>query len=236
ARLSVRFFLRDSFGAMVEHLREHYERLRIVKPANDKREALPLFWLLNETVNLNSRDKAPSPQMAGDVLRAILTGSDYPATLYNAVQLRIRADRKITRGRAAIIKSYLLKKYKEKYKEVATVELNDQTTYQPYVLGRLFSVLEAIQQSANPGINATIKDKFFSAACATPIVAFPHLIDLANKHLRKLGTGSRIYFEKQLGELTQMITASYPNHHSLEDQGIFQLGYYHQTQKRYEVK
>ncbi|MEG1396588.1 MAG: type I-C CRISPR-associated protein Cas8c/Csd1, partial [Oscillospiraceae bacterium] len=62
------------------------------------------------------------------------------------------------------------------------------------------------------------------------------LIDLANKHLRKLGTGARIYYEKQLGELTQMITQSYPNHHSLEEQGIFQLGYYHQNQKRYTSK
>ncbi|MEF9896049.1 MAG: type I-C CRISPR-associated protein Cas8c/Csd1, partial [Clostridia bacterium] len=166
----------------------------------------------------------------------ILTGSDYPATLYNAVELRIRAEREITRGRAAIIKAYLLKKYRTKYEEVATVDLNEQTTYQPYVLGRLFSVLEAIQQAANPDINTTIRDKFFSSACATPIVAFPHLIDLANKHLRKLSVGSSIYYEKQLLALTDKLTKSYPKHHTLEDQGIFQLGYYHQNQKRYEPK
>ncbi|MEG2710972.1 MAG: type I-C CRISPR-associated protein Cas8c/Csd1 [Clostridia bacterium] len=235
-RLSVRFFLRDSFGAMVEHLRAHYERLRIVKSAKDPRETFPIWQLLKETVNPNSRDQTPSPQMAGDVLRAILTGSDYPATLYNAVELRIRAEREITRGRAAIIKAYLLKKYRTKYEEVATVDLNEQTTYQPYVLGRLFSVLEAIQQAANPDINTTIRDKFFSSACATPIVAFPHLIDLANKHLRKLSVGSSIYYEKQLLALTDKLTKSYPKHHTLEDQGIFQLGYYHQNQKRYEPK
>ncbi|MEG0778358.1 MAG: type I-C CRISPR-associated protein Cas8c/Csd1, partial [Oscillospiraceae bacterium] len=107
-------------------------------------------------------------------------------------------------------------------------------TYQPYVLGRLFSILEQIQEKAS-GVT-TIKDKYFSSACATPSTVFPLIMNLADKHLRKLDGGIRVNFSKQLGELTSLITESYPVHHNLYDQGIFQLGYYHQTQKRYEKR
>lgn len=234
ARLSVRFFLQDTFGSFLRNLQEHYARLEIVKPAFDNFETIPLWKLFSETVNHNSRDKSPSPQMAGDTLRAILTGGMYPATLYQQVQLRIRAEREVSRGRAAIIKAYLLRNTNtEEYRGALTVELNADTTYQPYILGRLFSILEAIQEQANPGIQATIKDKYFTSACATPTVVFPLLLNLAQKHLRKI---DGFYFEKQLGELVNLITESYPAHHTLYEQGIFQLGYYHQTQKRYEKK
>ena len=235
ARVSVRFFLQDTFGDMVRHLQEHYLRLEIVKPSFDREQQISLWALLQETVNQKSRNKTPAPQMAGDTLRAILTGGRYPATLYQGVQLRIRAEREISRRRAALIKAYLLRNH-ESYKEVLTVKLNEETTYQPYVLGRMFSVLENIQESASPGLNATITDKYLSSACATPATIFPILLDLARKHMRKLETPMRIYYAKQLGSLMELIKDSYPHHHTLYDQGIFQLGYYHQTQKRYEKK
>ncbi len=93
----------------------------------------------------------------------------YPATLLDGIALRIRAERNVSRGQAAIIKAYYLRNSSNsKLKEVMTVELNEQSTYLPYVLGRLFAVLEAVQQSANPGINATIKDRYFNSASATP--------------------------------------------------------------------
>ncbi|MEG1549743.1 MAG: type I-C CRISPR-associated protein Cas8c/Csd1 [Ruthenibacterium sp.] len=237
ARLSVRFFEQDTFGTMTAHIKAHFDRLAIVSDGKSKWIDIPLWALLRETVNENARVKMPSPQMAGDMLTAILTGGRYPATLFQQTQLRIRADRQITRGRAAIIKAYLMRNTNnEEYKEVLNVNLNDQTTYQPYILGRLFSVLEAIQQRANPGINTTIKDKYFSSACATPAMVFPTLLNLADKHLKKMDTGSSIYYAKQLGTLTALIIESYPVHQTLPDQGIFQLGYYHQTQKRYEKK
>ncbi|MEG0036185.1 MAG: type I-C CRISPR-associated protein Cas8c/Csd1, partial [Oscillospiraceae bacterium] len=235
ARLSVRLFLRDSFGSMVGKIKEHYNRLEIVSNNRSKWKNFPLWALLRETINEKARDKSASPQMAGDTLRAILTGGKYPATLYQQTQLRIRAEREITQGRAAIIKAYLMKNTdKEDYKEALKVELNESTTYQPYVLGRLFSILEQIQEKAS-GVT-TIKDKYFSSACATPSTVFPLIMNLADKHLRKLDGGIRVNFSKQLGELTSLITESYPVHHNLYDQGIFQLGYYHQTQKRYEKR
>jgi len=239
ARLSVRLFLRDSFGSFAENVKAHYDRLEIVKPIWDTRETLPVWKLLSETVNQKAKDKTPPPQMAGDVLRAILTGARYPATLFNGVMMRISAEREITRGRAAIIKAYLLRNSENhEIKEVLTVGLNE-TQNIPYRLGRLFSILEQIQQAANPNLNATIKDKYFNSACATPSVVFPQLLKLKNSHIRVISrekTGFAVNLEKDIGDIMSYLGTRFPSHLSLEEQGAFILGYYHQTQKRYEKK
>ena len=237
ARLTVRFFMRDSFGNMLKNINAHYERLEIVRPSYDKFPILPVWKLLAETVNQNARDKSPSPQMAADTLKAILSNTRYPASLLNGVMLRIRAEHEVTRGRAAIIKAYYLKNENEGCpKEVLQMELNEACTNVPYTLGRLFAVLEHVQQEANPGINATVKDKYFNAAASTPAQIFPILINLAQKHLRKLNDGSKVYFNKQIGELAEIIGEEYPKRLNLPEQGSFQLGYYCQTQKRYQKK
>ena len=237
ARLSVRFFLKNTFGTFVQNIQAHQERLEIVRPSFDKFETIPLWKLLDETVNQNSRDKTPVPGMAGETLRAILNDTPYPATLLGGVCLRIRAEREVTRGRAAILKAYYLKNpHPDIPKEVLTVSLNPDSTNIPYTLGRLFSVLEAIQSSANPGINTTIKDKYFNSASATPSRVFPTLINLAQKHLRKLDKGWSASYNKQMTELTDKLGENFPDRLNLPQQGAFQLGYYHQTQARYTKK
>ena len=237
ARLSVRFFLRNSFGALMKNVNDHYERMEIVRPAYKKFSYLPLWAMLQETVNLNSRDKSPSPVMAGAAARAVFSGGRYPASLLEAVMLRIRAERNITWGRAAIIKAYYLKNpHKDCPEEVLTVSLNEASTDTAYTLGRLFSVYEAVQQTANPGINATIKDKYFNSAAAMPASIFPVLNNLYQKHLRKLEAGQRIYYDKQGMTLKGVLGESYPARMTLAQQGAFDLGYYHQTQKRYTKK
>ena len=237
ARLSVRFFLRDSFGRLMRNVNDHYERLEIVKPAYAKPGVLPLWALLRETVNLNSKDKSPSSAMAGATARAVFSGGPYPASLLEAVMLRIRAERDITWGRAAIIKAYYLKNpHTDCPKEVLTVSLNEASANIPYTLGRLFSVYEAAQQAANPGINATIKDKYFNSAATMPASIFPVLNNLYQKHLRKLEPGQRVYFDKQVSVLKGLLGESYPARMTLAQQGSFDLGYYHQTQKRYTKK
>ena len=242
ARLSVRFFLRDSFGALMKNVNDHYERMEIVRPSYEKFTYLPLWALLRETVNLNSRDKAPSPIMAGATARAIFSGGRYPASLLEATMLRIRAEchiteRHITWGRAAIIKAYYLKNpHEDCPKEVLTVSLNEASTNTAYTLGRLFSVYEAVQQTANPGINATIKDKYFNSAAAMPASIFPVLNNLYQKHLRKLEGGQRVYYDKQVMALKGILGESYPARMTLAQQGAFDLGYYHQTQKRFTKK
>ena len=237
ARLSVRFFLRNSFGTFLRNAQAHQQRLEIIKPAYDKFDTLPLWKLLDETVNQNSRNKTPAPNMAGEVLRAVLTNTRYPATLLNGVALRIRAEHSMTRGRAAILKAYYLKNtHPDVPKEVLTVSLNPDSSNIPYNLGRLFSVLEAVQSSANPGINTTIKDKYFNSASATPAIVFPVLVNLAQKHLKKLDAGLRTYYDKQITELLSKLGEGYPPRLNLPQQGSFQLGYYHQTQNRFEKK
>lgn len=238
ARLSVRFFLRDTFGSFAQNLQKHAEEMEIDCSEKERFRSLPIWAVVNETTRtVPGQPAKPSPQLAGDLLRAVLTGGRYPATLLNGVTLRIRAEQNVTRGRAAVIKSYYLRNYPtELNKEVYTVSLNE-TTNVPYLLGRLFSVLEAVQKAANPGINTTIKDQYFNAACATPGMAFPTLLRLSQKHLRKLNDGLATHYDKQITELmAQLPESGFPARLSLPDQGKFTIGYYHQTQKRYVKK
>ena len=114
--------------------------------------------------------------------------------------------------------------------------LNEASTNPAYTLGRLFAIYESVQQDANPGINSTIKDKYFNSASAMPASIFPILGNLYQKHLRKLGDGSRIYYDKQVAALKCILGESYPQRMTLAQQGAFDLGYYHQTQKRYEKR
>ena len=244
ARLSVRFFWQNSFGALARNLERHYQRLEIIRPSFDKFPTLPIWRLVLETVRKaspGSRAPEPHPRLAGDLLLAVLNDTLYPATLLNGVELRIRAERSVSRGQAAILKAYYTK-YLEQFqpdspmKEALTVELNEQTNYLPYLLGRLFAVLEGLQQSANPGINTTIKDRYFNSASATPAIVFPQLINLAQKHLNKLDGGLAVYYDKQITELSSRITQTLPTRMSLAEQSAFQLGYYHETQRRYTAK
>lgn len=242
ARLAVRFFLQDTFGRFATNLNEHQERLKIVHPAFDEREGLSVWSLLRETANPNSRDKKPPEPLVSALMRAVLMNTPYPAELFIQTEIRLRAEHEVSRGKAAILKAYLLRNVVElnpdnhPYKEVLQVQLNENTTYLPYRLGRLFAVLEALQQKANPGINATIKDRYFNSACATPAVVFPALIRLAQNHLNKLDGGVKVYYDKMITGLLNAMEESYPVRLSLQDQGIFQIGYYHQKQKLFTKK
>ena len=240
ARLSVRFFWQNSFGALARNLERHYRRLEIVRPAYDTAPTLSVWRLVMETVRKaapGARSPEPNPRLAGDLLLAVLNDTPYPATLLDGVVLRIRAERDVSRGQAAILKAYYLKNsLDENLKEVMTVELNEQSNYLPYLLGRLFSVLEAIQQRANPGINTTIKDRYFNAASATPATVFPLLINLAQKHLAKMDKGAAAYYDRQLAALNSRIGQTLPARMTLPEQSAFQIGYYHETQKRYTKK
>lgn len=233
ARLSVRFFWQDSFGNILRNIGEHYRRLEIIRPVEDQKDILLIDQLLQETVSQRTKDKTPSSRMAEETLRAILTGGQYPATLLNGVTQRIRADHNVTRGRAAIIKAYYLRNKNKQCSEeegVLEVELNEQSTNIPYNLGRLFAMLEHIQREANPGINTTIKDKYFNSAASTPAYVFPVLINLAQKHLKKLKGDREITFNKSMKEFEMIFGCGFPTKLTLPQQGSFQLGYYHQVQ------
>lgn len=235
-RISVRLFHRSSFGSLMRNINEHWKRLEIVKPVYDKRELLTMWGLLYETVNRNAEKPKPSPQLAGDFFRAVIEGRRYPDTLLFAVLRRILAEQgHVTRGRAALIKAYLLKNAENEIAKEAvnSVKLNEETNYIPYILGRLFFVLEKLQLEASPEINKTIRDRYFNAACGTPAIVFPVLMKLAQSHLRKLDTKPANDHQKQISELLGRMDTSFPAHLSLQDQGVFALGYYHQRQKSF---
>lgn len=254
ARLAVRFFYTDSFGNILKHLSEHYKRMEIIRPSWDEIAYLGVWRVMQEITNKKTKDKKPPDNVGGNVFRAILSGNRYPDILYQTVLQRIRADQdnsdsriyKITRGRAAIVKAYLIKNTNVPEKEEITVGLNENCKSVPYNLGRMFAILEHIQEESNDNkINATIKDRYFNSACATPASIFPMLLKLKNSHMKKISRkniGSEIRFERDLGKIQDHIpvsddqTIAYPKRLSLEEQGMFILGYYHQTQKRYERK
>ncbi len=244
-RVSVRFFLRDTFGGMAKHLQAHYDRLQIAHAPGETAYLSPRR-LMRETANLHERDSDASPPLAGAFLRAVLTDGRYPEELLAAVMARVRVTRddpdrhiyRVTYGRAALIKAFLLKNTNAD-REVLDVALNREATNKPYLLGRMFSVLEQIQQAANPGVNTTVKDRYFASACATPGVVFPQLLRLSGAHMGKLNVGAGVYFGKMLGEIMDKLdvtNAPFPPQLSLEDQGLFFLGYYQQNQARYEKK
>lgn len=243
ARLSVRFFYENSFGKILKNISEHYRRMEIIKPKWEEKQYLGVRDMLFETVNKNSTDKKPISNMATMTFRAILSGDKYPARLYSDTLIRIRAEqeeRKLNWRRITILKTYLIHNCKWKEGE-EYMGLNEESNDIAYVLGRLFSVLESIQADANPGIQATIRDRYFNSACGTPSSVFPILIKLKNSHLKKIGRekeGAKNYYEKLFTDIMWKVDAQegFPKRLSLEEQGKFAIGYYHQTQKKYEKR
>lgn len=248
ARLSVRFFWQNTFGVTLKHLQNHQDRLKIVRPAweKDRGAYLPLWRLLKESVNPNATKKQALPLLAGSLLRSILQDAPYPEAMYRQFLLRIKAesgDAKISYPRGAFVKAYLLKNHQEKWGGEITMNVNENCKAVPYVLGRMFAVLEGLQQDSSE-VSATIKDRYFNAACATPGAVFPVLLKLANAHLNKLGRtnkGLAVNTQKKLGSLMEKITMPdegnpIPGRLTLDEQGMFILGYYQETQARYTKK
>jgi CRISPR-associated protein Csd1 len=233
ARIAVRFWQVGTISEFAIKIRQYFEDFAIVKPPNEP-EYYSVWRIL---VNIATQDKSENipPNLAGEFMRSILNGIPYPTTLLQAALRRIRSDteNRVKPVRAALIKAYLNRYYRfypnKKYKEVEK-ELDTNQTSVGYQLGRLFATLEKIQEEANPGINATIRERFYGSACATPVTVFTNLLRLKNHHLAKLENKGRVVnFERLLGEIMEKID-SFPAHLSLHEQGLFAIGYYHQRQ------
>lgn len=227
ARVSVRFWYVSTLGELVARLRQHFADLDICRGERDMPYP-PVWRLLRETV----RDAKDIPDlMEGAVMRAILTGDSYPQMFYAALLRRIRADREVRFVRASAIKACLIRNY---HQEVS-MSLDTERPEAAYHLGRLFAELEKTQQDALPGINDTIKDRYFGAASATPASVFPRLIRMNQHHLGKLEVGSRTYHDRRIQEIASHLDG-FPSHLSLQDQGLFAIGYYHQRQDIFTKK
>jgi CRISPR-associated protein Csd1 len=229
ARISVRFWQVGTVAEMSARIRRHFEDLEVIHASFEKPH-LSLFRLLVSTATQGKSENIP-PNLAGEFMRAILAGLPYPQTLLQAAVRRTRAEREITYPRAALIKACLNRqaRYSPSQEKEIAVSLDDSNTNPGYRTGRLFATLEKIQEEASPGLNATIRDRFYGAASSTPVTVFANLMKLKNHHVEKLEEGRKRYFEKLIGQIMSDIN-DFPPHLSLADQGRFAIGYYHQRQ------
>lgn len=239
ARISIRYWLASTVGQMSKHLARYVNEVELVNSPDPTPPTVR--QLLRET----ARDaKDIPPVLAGSLMHAILTGGSYPLAFYQAILRRIRAEQLIDKDfrkdwiralhrRIAAIKAVLVRNFK---KEIS-VGLDTTRPEPAYHLGRWFALLEKIQRDAQgENLNATIKDRFFTAASSTPASVFPRLISLSQHHLNSIESkGLRISRERQVQEIADRLQV-FPPHLNLEDQGLFHLGYYHQVQDLYTKK
>ena len=249
SRIAIRFWIVDTVAGMAGKIVQHFSDLRIVHGPRDK-DTLSLFRVLVTTALLGKAENIP-PNLAGETMRAILSGLPYPQTLLQAAIRRARAEQSAKDGktgkpkpnlphpRASLIKACINRRTRfdnPQIKEELKVSLDTSNTNIGYRLGRLFAALEKIQVRANPDIKATIRDRFYGAASGTPVAVFSNLMRLKNHHLAKLqNEGTRIYYEKLIGEILDTVN-DFPAHLTLANQGRFAIGYYHQTQDFYTKK
>jgi CRISPR-associated protein Csd1 len=228
ARISIRFWHAAPLIEVGARIQRWFDELDIVRGPKDP--AYPsLFRLLTAVALQGKADNIP-PNLGGDVMRAILSGTPFPALWLNAAVQRCRAEQRVTHLRAAAIKACLLRGHPLSPQEDPKAMLDRDNSNAAYRLGRLFAVLEKIQEEANPGLNATIRERYYGAASSTPVAVFTTLLRLKNHHLAKLtNRGRATNFEKLIGEITGGI-ADFPLHLPLPEQGRFALGYYHQRQ------
>jgi len=217
ARLALRFWHVCSVRELMGRFRDHFENLEMER--SDWDVQFPGVWhLLRETAR---ETKDISPVLGGALTRSILTGAHYPQNLFQGVIGRIRADQRLTYLRASILKAVLQRNYN---KEVP-MSLDPERREVPYLLGRLFAVLEKAQLDAVGKVNATIKDRFAGAVSATPASVFPRLLYLSQHHIEKAEYGK--LSERRIAEIMEHINY-FPPHMNLQERGLFWIAYYQQ--------
>ena len=239
ARLSVRFWHVGSLGELAGHFQRHWQDLRL----EPSREKTPALWRL--LLRLAAQDEAKNipPNLAGEVARAIITGGRYPRALLALTLMRIRADpgdRKIDGLRAALLKAVIVRDFRknnpDEYKEDMLVSLDPTELNPGYRLGRLFAIMEGAQAQAIQGVGASIRDRFYGSASATPAHVFPLLLRGVQDHLskiRKSKPGLAVKYEKALAEVADGLASALPATLDMEGQGRFAIGYYHQRSALY---
>lgn len=226
ARIAVVYWSETILRDFAAKLISHFEDMEIVDTREEKKPYQGMRDMIS-TVTLNGKVSDATPNLPESVLKSIFQGLPYPFTLYSACIRRIRAEQQLTIARAAIVKAYLnrLNNNNEKIK----VMLDKENTNQGYLCGRLFAVLDKIQEEANK--ISSIRERYMNAASATPSSVFATILNLSLHHSEKLSDGRRIYFEKIKQEIIDKLSADgFPTHLDLQNQGRFFVGYYHQRQ------
>jgi CRISPR-associated protein Csd1 len=240
SRIAVRFWYEGNLKDVKERIADHFLDISIVRSSYDP-EFLSLFQLLRSTARQHKAENIP-PNVGGDFARAILVGGPYPRTLFSNAVRRCKVEQEVGFARAAIIKGFLARNARllQSTDKEVSVALDKTYDNMGYVLGRLFAVLERIQEQAQGGhLNKTIRDTYFGAASSSPVVTFRRLQDLAVHHLAKIRNagGNAVWLERLLGEVNDLLPPTgIPATLSLDDQGRFAVGYYHQRQDFFRKK
>lgn len=239
SRLSIRFWLVDTLDSLTQRIARHRADMYLDPPPW---KTPPSVWRLALATAPSRDGRAKSedvpPQLVGELLRAILTGNRYPNSLLANLVMRMRADGDVSGIRVALCKAVLARNLRVQLsQEEIPVSLDTQSTQPAYLLGRLFAVLEYVQRSALGGqVNATIRDRYYGAASATPASIFPVLLRNAQNHLGKLRKerpGQAVNLERQITSIVTGLPEQFPRSLRIEDQGRFAIGYYHQSQAHY---
>ena len=237
ARLSVRFWLSDSFAAFADRLQAHHQDLTI--EPRPWRHAPALNFLLAKATALQGKFDNIPPQLAGEVTRAILAGTCYPRSLLAAAVMRLRAGDDAASGwHAAAIRAVLAREHRLLHRgEAPPVSLNRDHDSAAYQLGRLFAMAEIAQRIALGTVNATIRDRYFGAASAAPASIFPLLIRNTQNHLARLRKDRKGgWIERELEQIAEHLPPCLPASLPLREQGSFVIGYYHQRRARFDGK
>ena len=237
ARISVRFWLDTTFGQLAKNLAQHWQDLAL-EPCAWKTP--PSIWrLLLQTAVLGKSENI-SPVLAGEMTRAVICGTPYPLSLLSQLITRIRADGDVNALRVAMMKAVLERRFRKGFiEEGVPMSLNNESPNRAYLLGRLFAVLERIQYQALGELNAGIADRYYGSASAVPFSVFPRLLSGAKHHLsrlRKDKAGMAVNLDKDLGEIIAKLPETFPRHLSIDEQGRFAIGYYHQKQSYFAKK
>ena len=233
ARIVVRFWHETTVAALSESIAAWYDDLQMVRGENSPYpEYMPLPRLLGNLVLDGKMENLPSDLIA-QITDAALNNRVLPVSLLQAALRRNKAEQKITYGRASLLKAYInraIRASRLKNMKELTMSLDRNRQDIGYVLGRLFAVLEKTQAEANPGLNATIADRYFGSASSTPIAVFGTLMRLLPHHLNKLEfEGRAVQLQWEIRQILEHCQ-KFPNHLNLEQQGLFAIGYYHETQ------
>ncbi|WP_280550352.1 type I-C CRISPR-associated protein Cas8c/Csd1 [Halomonas sp. 11-S5] len=249
ARLSVRFWCTDTLDRLARHYAQHHRDLAL-EPTPWKGIAPGSGWLALQTAPMHGGQKPKaddvSPQLAGELMRSILTGRRYPQSMLSNLVMRFRSDGHITGARIALCKAVLAREarlaaHSNSHPQEVPVSLDRHSTHPGYLLGRLFAELENAQRSAlGSEVNATIRDRYYGAASATPASIFPMLLRNVQNHLsnmRKKDKGGLAHkIEGEISSIIGGLGESFPKNLNIEDQGRFAIGYYHQSQARFAKK
>lgn len=233
ARIAVVYWNECSLKDFAGKILQHFDDMEIVDTRKDKKPYCGIYSLLS-AVTLGGKSSDVQPNLPEALLKSIVQGIPYPASLYQACIRRIRAEQQLTITRAAIIKAYLNRLNDINHKKIE-IMLDKQNNNPGYLCGRLFATLDKIQEDANH--ISSIRERYMNAASATPASVFSTLMNLSVHHSEKLNTSKQIYYEKLKQEILDKFNADgFPSHLDLQDQGRFFVGYYHQRQDFFTSK